>query len=168
MAKMGKKSSAAVTTTNVATLPVRGHRVGWIVGLNEAGWLVQTGPDASPQLARSILALDRSAMREAAASRREALIVFENELPDRPIVVGLLNPAPDETAPEAPAAPPATLDATVDGRRVVLDAQEEIVLRCGDASITLRRDGRVLIRGAYVETRSAGMNRIKGGSVRIN
>lgn len=32
----------------------------------------------------------------------------------------------------------------------------------------LRRNGRVVIRGAYVETRSRGVNRIKGGSVQIN
>jgi hypothetical protein len=107
-------------------------------------------------------------MHEAAASRREALIVFENESPDRPIVVGLLNPAPVDREASAPAPSTATVDAMVDGQRVILDAREEIVLRCGDASITLRRDGRVLIRGAYVETRSAGVNRIKGGSVRIN
>jgi hypothetical protein len=42
------------------------------------------------------------------------------------------------------------------------------VLQCGSASLTLRRDGRVLIRGAYVETHSRGVNRIKGGSVKIN
>jgi hypothetical protein len=60
------------------------------------------------------------------------------------------------------------LEALVDGKRVVLDAQDEIVLRCGSASITLRRNGRVVVRGTYVETRSQGVNRIKGGSVQIN
>jgi hypothetical protein len=60
------------------------------------------------------------------------------------------------------------VDAILDGRRVVIDAREEIVLRCGKASITLRRNGRVIIRGTYVETDSEGVNRIKGGTVRIN
>ena len=58
--------------------------------------------------------------------------------------------------------------ATVDGERVVVEGQEEVSLRCGAASITLRRDGRVVVRGAYVETHASGTNRIKGGSVRIN
>ena len=40
--------------------------------------------------------------------------------------------------------------------------------RCGKASITLRRNGRVLIRGFRVETRAEAVNRIKGGSVQIN
>lgn len=56
----------------------------------------------------------------------------------------------------------------VDGKRVEIEAADEIVLKCGEASITLRRNGRVVIRGTYVETRSKGTNRIKGGSVQIN
>jgi hypothetical protein len=42
------------------------------------------------------------------------------------------------------------------------------VLECGQASVTLRRNGRIIIRGTYVETHSEGTNRIKGGQVRIN
>lgn len=56
----------------------------------------------------------------------------------------------------------------VDGKRVELEGQDEIVLRCGKASITLRRNGRIVIRGTYVESYSKGTNRIKGGSVQIN
>lgn len=56
----------------------------------------------------------------------------------------------------------------VDGSEVVLEVQDEIVLRCGKASITLRRNGRIVIRGTYVENRAEGVNRIKGGSVQIN
>ena len=47
-------------------------------------------------------------------------------------------------------------------------AEREIVLRCGKASITLTRAGKVLIRGAYISSWSSGANRIKGGSVQLN
>jgi uncharacterized protein (DUF2345 family) len=60
------------------------------------------------------------------------------------------------------------IEADADGRRVRLSAKDEIVLECGEASITLRRNGRVLIRGAYVETSAGGTNRIKGAQVRVN
>jgi len=60
------------------------------------------------------------------------------------------------------------VEARLDGKRIVLEAHDEIVLRCGEASITLRRDGRLVVRGAYVETRASGVNRIKGGAVKIN
>jgi uncharacterized protein (DUF2345 family) len=72
-------------------------------------------------------------------------------------------------ATEAPAVEePKPIEVLVDGKRVVIDARDEIVLQCGKASITLRRNGRIVIRGTYVETRSQGTNRIKGGNVQIN
>jgi hypothetical protein len=56
----------------------------------------------------------------------------------------------------------------VDGTRVRVTARDEVVIACGKASITLRRNGRVVIRGTHVETLSSGTNRIKGGQVRVN
>jgi hypothetical protein len=41
-------------------------------------------------------------------------------------------------------------------------------LQCGKASITLTRAGKVLINGAYVSSRSSGVNRLKGGSIQLN
>ena len=54
-------------------------------------------------------------------------------------------------------------EARVDGKRVEIEGADEIVLKCGEASIVLRRNGRVVIRGTYVETRARGTNRIRGG-----
>ena len=71
-------------------------------------------------------------------------------------------------APVPRAQPSTTIEALVDGKRVTIEAQDEIVLRCGQASITLRRNGRIVVRGTYVETRARGINRIKGGAVQIN
>jgi uncharacterized protein (DUF2345 family) len=59
-------------------------------------------------------------------------------------------------------------EATIDGSRMRIAAKDEVVIQCGKASITLRRNGRVVIRGTHVETHSAGTNRIKGGQVRVN
>ena len=59
-------------------------------------------------------------------------------------------------------------DVLIDGKRVTFDAQEEIVLRCGKASIILSRDGKIVIKGTHLLSRSRGMNKIKGGAVHIN
>lgn len=56
----------------------------------------------------------------------------------------------------------------VDGERVVIEGKEEIVLKCGEASITLTNTGKILIRGKYLLSRSSGVNRILGGSVQVN
>ena len=63
---------------------------------------------------------------------------------------------------------PRVFEADVDGARVRICARDEVVIQCGKASITLRRNGRIVIRGTYVATDSAGINRIRGGQVRVN
>jgi uncharacterized protein (DUF2345 family) len=61
-----------------------------------------------------------------------------------------------------------TLSVQADGERLVIAAEQEIVLRCGAASVTLTRAGKVLIKGAYVLSSSTGYNKIKGAAVDIN
>ena len=92
----------------------------------------------------------------------EIALLFENGNPQRPIVIGRIEHQ------ETSRMEPQPLTADVDGERVVLSAKKEIVLKCGKASITLTRAGKVIIRGAYLSSRSSGVNRIKGGSVQIN
>ena len=107
---------------------------------------------------------------------REVALLFEGGDPDKPLVMGLLH-APHRLA--EPASAPVTagaegdpgvgpLEVTRDGERIEFNAAKEIVLRCGKASITLTRAGKILIRGAYLLARSSGVNRIQGGSVQIN
>jgi len=47
-------------------------------------------------------------------------------------------------------------------------ATDELILECGKSKISLRADGRVVILGGYLLSRSSGVNKIKGGSVEIN
>ena len=56
----------------------------------------------------------------------------------------------------------------VDGKRVEIEGREQVVLKCGESSITLTRAGKVMIRGKYILNRSSGVNRILGGSVQVN
>lgn len=133
----------------------------------QAGPLVEYAgnPARQPVFARALTQVEP--MDPPAGAAVEVLLAFAEGDPGLPIVVGVLRPprpAPG-AALQAPAVP---VEALVDGRRVVLEAQDEIVLRCGEASLTLRRNGRVVLRGAYVETAAKGVNRVKGGSVKIN
>ena len=92
------------------------------------------------------------------------VLMFENADPARPIVVGVLRGATGWPLDDKPA----QVSVDADGERVIVNAREQLVLRCGKASITLTKAGKVLIRGAYLLSRSSGVNRIKGGSVQIN
>lgn len=71
------------------------------------------------------------------------VVLFENGNSNRPIIVGVLQ----DGAAAAPDARAPCVSADVADDRVVLTAEREIVLRCGDASITLTRAGKVVIKG---------------------
>jgi hypothetical protein len=110
-------------------------------------------------------AISRDQLLTALQSRQQVVLSFENGDPRLPIIMGLLQSLAPQAAPVSQGQP---VEADVDGRRVRIIAEDEIVLQCGAASITLRRNGRVVVRGTYIETTSEGTNRIKGGQVRIN
>jgi hypothetical protein len=135
---------------------ISGHIVGTLVG--EGGLVDYPGNVHGPLRARSTVEVPHVSPDSEPA---HVLLVFEGERSDQPIIVGVLR------GPEA-TPPPHRIEAQVDGERVLVDGKQEIVLRCGKASITLRRNGRVVIRGTHVETQAEGVNRIRGGSVKIN
>lgn len=147
--------------------PITSPRAGRLVGHNEQGRLLVDFPGNAfgPLRARTTVVLEPAELERAVAEECPVLLLFEEGDPGRPIVVGLLRDQVPGAEPERPIQP---IEVEADGRRVEVEAADELVLRCGKASIVLRRNGRIVVRGTYVETRSKGVNRIKGGSVLIN
>jgi hypothetical protein len=134
---------------------ISGVVIGLFLGFNDAGDpLVDypANPTAGARPARAIASIG------AEDRGREAALLFEDGDPSQPILIGLL------ATPNARAARAASCD----DERLVLKANREIVLECGDASITLTRAGKVLIRGTYVLSRSSGVNLITGGVIHLN
>jgi hypothetical protein len=117
-------------------------------------------PNAAVLRARSVVDL------HGAHIGRSVVLLFEQGDPARPIVMGVLCGDEGWPLPETVAAGQVALSA--DGQRLVVSAQQQLVLRCGKASITLTRSGKVLIEGAYVSSRASGVNRVKGGAVQLN
>jgi hypothetical protein len=135
--------------------------IGSLAGFSESGLpLVEfaANPTEEAISARSVCPLSKKDVE------RQVVIVLENGNSQKPIILGLLQPelSRTETTPREP------VNVNVDGEVITFNARNEIVLRCGKASITLTRAGKILIRGAYLLSRSSGVNRIKGGSVQIN
>jgi len=147
-------------------------RVGWIAGSTPGTLLVDwPGSPSGPVAARSLVPLDDAALAQAASERRPVVLLFEKGDARLPLLVGLVQsstPLLDAVLGSAPSTRPAEAVERPDGRRRVIEARDELVLECGKASITMRRNGKIVIRGAYVETHAAGVNRIKGGAVKIN
>lgn len=93
---------------------------------------------------------DWSRMRGASA-----VLAFVDGDRTRPVVLGVVDPA---AAPAVQAEP----------RTLRIAAGEELRIECGKASIHLRADGRIEIRGEHLVSRSRGPNKIKGGTVHLN
>lgn len=51
------------------------------------------------------------------------------------------------------------VDVDADGEQLIVTAKERLVLRCGEASITLTRVGKVLIEGEYIVSRARRASR---------
>lgn len=138
--------------------------IGKIVGIDEKGVpLVDYFGNPTSQSAPALTTLPLS---QEHLGREVALLFAEGDL-KKPVIVGLIHPVSDEVllVEEQTNLP---LEASLDGQRVIFSAQQEIVLQCGKASITLTRSGKIILRGAYVLSRSSGANKIKGASVEIN
>ena len=105
----------------------------------------------------------RSTVRLPKLCGSEVLVLLEGGDRQRPIIIGVLQSELAEEREEGN-----SVKVSVDGKALELVAQRELVLRCGDASITLTAAGKVLIRGRYVVSRSSGANKIKGAVVDIN
>lgn len=94
------------------------------------------------------------------------VVLYEAADPRQPIIVGVIQPSGIARDEPVPPAPPVAIQ--TDDERFVLSAEREIVLRCGDASITLTRAGKVIITGNYILSRSRGCNKLKGAAIELN
>jgi len=141
---------------------IAGVRIGNLVGMRDEGctpliiYPGQPGRAALP--ARATLDLVGTHIGRA------VVLLFEDGDPTLPIIVGCLPHRESWPTKELPG----QVDVEADGERLVVRASKQLVLKCGKASITLTKAGKVLIKGEYVDTCSTGVNRIKGGSVQIN
>ena len=120
-----------------------------------------------PQLPGEVLRARATIKLTQSQIGAQVVLMFENSDSRLPIIVGVLQ-QPIPFMPIAEAKPIQQVSVTADDDRFVVSAEREIVLRCGDASITLTRAGKVIIKGNYIVSRSTGYNKIKGAAVDIN
>lgn len=142
--------------------PVHGVITGILLALTDNGQTALVSfpgqPGHAALRARSVVDLHGPHMGQS------VVMMFEGGDVAKPIVMGVLRGQTGWSLDDKPA----TVDVDADGQRMIVSAKEQLVLRCGKASITLTKAGKVLIDGSYVSSRSSGVNRVKGGSVQLN
>lgn len=134
-------------------LRVPGVTVLEIAGADAEGRpLVRESSGEEPRRARVVWMREEPAWERCSGLR---VVVAREEDREDPIVLGLLDPPPEEASAASP-------------RNLRVESREELVIQCGKARIALRADGRIEIRGGHLISRSSGPNKIKGASIHIN
>lgn len=145
-----------------------GSLIGRIVSLATPGAPEVEVPGHGVHRARVLRSVDRAWLQGDEAIGREVLLVCVGGDPTRPVIVGLLEDPVESLLASSPDASSPRVDVSVDGRAVTLEATREITLRCGDASLTLHADGRIVTRGVNIVSQASEQQRIAGAVVRIN
>lgn len=141
--------------------PVYGVVVGQFLGMNQQGYplVIFVGQEGTAAIeARTIANL------QGTRFGAEVLLQFDQGDASRPIILGVMQ-NPEEWTHEIAGH---QLEVDADGKHLQIQAKEQLVLRCGEASITLTKAGKVLIKGNYLSSRATGTHRIKGGNVQVN
>lgn len=145
--------------------------VGQLVQITEQGRAIvdYPGNPSGPIEARSVIA-GPNKDHSNGEKNFPVLLVFENGDPTSPIIVGIIIETlyPASTSEEMTLPIERPRDSIIDGNKIILDAKQEIILRCGKSSVILRKDGKVTVKGIKITSRASRTNKIKGASVNIN
>jgi len=143
--------------------------IGYIVEVSPGGHVSVDFPGNTlgPLAARSIVPMVELSRRRG--NGQPIVLAFENGDRALPIIMGVVQESSvRDTEAMMRADSSAELEVVVDRKRIVIEAEREIVLRCGKGSIVLSRNGKIVIKGTNLASRASGQNKIKGSSVGIN
>ncbi len=144
--------------------------IGRLAGTNGQRDVLVEYEGRNPVAAKLIAGMDRNELIREENRSRAVLIVFEKGDPGRPIIVGLMEDPLESmvTLDVATDEAKELKDVLVDGKRITIEAEDEIMLKCGKGSILIRKDGKIVIKGTDLLSRSSGRQRVRGASVTIN
>lgn len=153
-------------TSKINNQHLDGVVIGVLVGISDTGMplvIYPSNPEETAIKASSTTSLDTSDIGKQIA------LLFEGGNPKKPIIIGRIqNPKESVLSKQQEQVQEEFINADIDGEHITLTGKQSITLKCGKASITLTKAGKILVRGTYILNRSSGANRIKGGSVQIN
>ena len=127
-----------------------------VVAIDRDG--LRVSPDGPDSTVISCDLLETAATATRLSAGDVVLVVAPGGAGERGIVLGRVMPGSTAAERDRAAVPD----------ELVLEATRSLTLRVGDGTITLREDGKILIRGKDLVSHAQRMNRIKGGAVSIN
>jgi hypothetical protein len=140
--------SSLTTFTATASAAMRDAVV---LRVEAADVIVSTGVPDEPDLVCEVL--QTGALSALLLAPKDRVLVWQADpRVARAVVLGRIGLS---HAPDAP-------------EELVLEATKSLTLRVADGSITIRGDGKILIKGKDLVSHAQRMNRIRGGAVAIN
>jgi len=173
--QLNEISATDESSTPEANIAASEIIIGTLVAINGDGQaLVDFAQNPSDS---AIQAIATTVVTQQQVNRQVALLFNQGDL-NKPVIMGFIHsPLQDmldnyepqyETEKVELTADLNIDDVKIEGKKVTFEAQEEMVFKCGESSITLTKSGKIMLRGKYLLNRSSGVNRILGGSVQIN
>jgi len=164
---MNRLSPKHTSTPAVSLEPLWESRQGCIVGTDSEGRPVVDfeGNASGPRVARKAVPLDAERLGAAIKARQPVELRFEDGDPRQPIIMALLSFTTHHALPGALQS--AMAEAAASPTRVI-HGKDGLTLRCGEAGITLLRNGKISLKGESVETTAEGTLRFKGMSVLVH
>lgn len=152
----------------VNSLAAKGDvRVGRIVDVKLGCPYVEfDGANAGSTVLARIAMTGEGNLQDAFANSNPVLLVLENGDAALPIIIGVVS----DVFPKSPSPVQGEVEDgfELNGKRISFEGREEVVLRCGKASITLRADGQVVVKGTRLMSRASETNKVRGATVLIN
>jgi uncharacterized protein DUF6484 len=148
---------------------VDGLKIGRLVAIDREGCpLVTLDEHHAPVRARVGTSEPRPSDEELQQGPK-VLLWLEHGDPLSPVIVGFIR---DGFALSGPSAVPEVPDCgevvRVNGKTLLLEGEQEIVLHCGQGTLILRADGQIILKGTRLVSRASETNKIRGASVQIN
>ena len=157
---IAKPDETSSTHNNKQATQLDGVVIGVLMSFTEAGLPLVAFPGNQSETGLAAHSTTRFMSDDIGC---QVALLFEGGDPQRPIVIGRMQFPQDIIQQKQK-----SISAELDDERIELNAKKEIVLRCGKASLTLTKAGKIIIRGEYLLSHSNGVNHIIGGSVQLN
>ena len=126
-----------------------------VVGVTESGSaIVGLSGDVAEQLSCDLLVTSGAPLVLVPGDQ---VLVWTSPRGGRAVVLGRIGPA-RQLSPDRVHVPDT----------VTIEAKQSLTLHVGDGAITIRDDGKILIKGTDVVSHAQRTNRIRGGAVAIN